>query len=62
MPPGFVNTIKDEILYEYAKLISGSAYGTLERAFITNRFFKLKKGEINISDTIGNGAKQRPVG
>ncbi|MGD0756810.1 MAG: HNH endonuclease [Bacteroidales bacterium] len=39
-------------MYEYAKLISRSAYGKLERPFITDRFFKLKNETIKISDTI----------
>jgi len=38
MPPPYVKTIREEILYEYAKLISMSAYGSLHRAFITDRF------------------------
>jgi 5-methylcytosine-specific restriction endonuclease McrA len=52
MPTNYVKTIHDEILFEYAKLISRSAFNKLEWAFITNTFFKLKKGEIKISDTI----------
>lgn len=52
MPTSFVNTIREEMLYEYAKLISHSAYGTLQRGFITDRFKKLRDGEITISGTI----------
>ena len=52
MPPAFVKTIREEILYEYAKLISRSAYGSLQRAFITDRFKKLRDSEISISGTI----------
>lgn len=52
MPPPYVKTIREEILYEYAKLISRSAYGKLERAFITDRFMKLRDGQISISGTI----------
>ncbi len=44
MPPGYVKTIREEILYEYAKLISRSAYGTLQRGFITEGFKKLRDG------------------
>jgi hypothetical protein len=61
MPPGYVRTIKDEIMYEYAKLISRSAYGNLERAFITDRFFKLKKQEIKISDTIREWEREQEI-
>jgi hypothetical protein len=35
MPPPFVKTIREEIYYEYAKLISRSAYGSLQRGCIT---------------------------
>ena len=49
MPPAYVITIREEICYEYAKLISRSAYGTLKRGFITERFKKLRDGEITIS-------------
>jgi hypothetical protein len=52
MPPKYVKTIKEEIFYEYAKLISRSAYRSLERAFITDRFKRLRDGEISISGTI----------
>ena len=46
MPPPYIQTIREEILYEYAKLISRSAYGGLQRGFIIERFKKLRDGEI----------------
>jgi len=52
MPPPYVRTIREELLYEYAKLISRSAYGSLQRGFITDRFKKLRDGEITISGTM----------
>lgn len=53
MPPGYVKTIREELLYEYAKLISRSAFhGKLERAFITERFQALRDGRLTISGTI----------
>lgn len=52
MPPAFVTTIREEIFYEYAKLISRSVYGSLQRGFITERFKKLRDGEITISGTM----------
>jgi 5-methylcytosine-specific restriction endonuclease McrA len=61
MPPKYVKTIQDEILYEYAKLISRSAYGNLERAFITDRFFKFKREEIRISDTIREWEREQSL-
>jgi hypothetical protein len=52
MPPAFVKTIHEEILYEYAKLISRSAYRSLQQGGITDRFKKLRDGEISISGTM----------
>lgn len=52
MSPAYINTIREEILYAYAKLISRSAYGALQRGFITERFKKLRDGEIAISGTM----------
>ena len=34
MPPPYVKTIREEIYYEYAKLISRFAYHPLARPFI----------------------------
>ena len=41
------------MFYEYAKLISRSAYDSLQRPFITDRFKKLRDGEITIDVTLG---------
>jgi hypothetical protein len=61
MPPPSVRTIREEILYEYAKLISRSAYGSLQRGFITERFQKLRDGEIRISDTIREWEREQEL-
>jgi len=61
MPPGYVKTIRDEILYEYAKLISRSAYGSLQRGFITERFQKLKDDKISISGTIREWEREQEL-
>jgi hypothetical protein len=61
MPPPYVRTIREEILYEYAKLISRSAYRSLERAFITDRFKKLRDGEITISGTIREWEREQEL-
>ena len=61
MPPPFVKTIREEILYEYAKLISRSAYGSLERGFITDRFKKLRDGHITMSDTIREWEREQEL-
>ena len=61
MPPAYVKTLREEILYEYAKLISRSAYGSLQRPFITDRFKKLRDGEITISGTIREWEKEQEL-
>ncbi len=61
MPPAYVRTVREEILYEYAKLISRSAYGSLQRGFITERFGKLRNGEITISGTIREWEREQEL-
>ena len=61
MPPPYVKSIREEILYEYAKLISRSAYGSLERPFITERFMKLRADEITVSDTIREWEREQEL-
>lgn len=61
MPPPYVKTIREEIYYEYAKLISRSAYDSLQRGFITDRFKKLRDGEISISDTIREWEREQEL-
>jgi hypothetical protein len=61
MPPAYVRTIHEEILYEYAKLISRSVYGRLERGFITDRFKKLRDGEITISSTLREWEREQQL-
>lgn len=61
MPPHYVRTIREEILYEYAKLISRSAYGTIQRGFITERFQKLRDGEITMSGTIREWEREQQL-
>ncbi|MBN2035760.1 MAG: HNH endonuclease [Chitinispirillaceae bacterium] len=53
MPPRYVKTIGDEINYEYAKLISKSAFGSkINYRFVTDRYKALCSGEISISSTM----------
>jgi hypothetical protein len=61
MPPPFVNTIREEIYYEYSKLISRSAYHSLQRGFITDRFKKLRDGEITISGTMREWEREQEL-
>lgn len=59
MPPSAVKTIKDEIFWQYAKLISKSAgLGINARAFQMDRFEALKTGKIKWSSTIREWLKE----
>ena len=59
VPPPVVKTIKDEIYWQYAKLISKSAgFGINQRAFQMNRFIALKEGKIKWSSTIREWIKE----
>lgn len=59
MPPPVVKTIKDEIYWQYAKLISKSAgFGINQRAFQMERFIALRDGKIHWSSTIREWVKE----
>lgn len=62
MPPKYVKTIREEILYEYAKLISRSAFeGKINYGFVSDRFKALCKGEITISGTIREWQREQAL-
>jgi hypothetical protein len=61
MPPAYVRTIREEIFYEYAKLLSRSVNEPLEPELLTERFKKLRDGQINISDTIREWEKEQDL-
>jgi hypothetical protein len=51
MQPGYVKTIREEIFFEYAKLISRAAQkGNIDYPFVANRFKALQSGKITIAD------------
>ena len=58
MPPPYVKTIKEEIFYEYAKLISNSALGKISHPFVADRFKALRDGVIEMSGTIREWEKE----
>ncbi|MEM4268211.1 MAG: HNH endonuclease [Candidatus Woesearchaeota archaeon] len=59
MPPSIVKTIKDEIFWQYAKLISKSAgFGIKQRTFQMNRFIALREEKIRWSSTIREWIKE----
>ena len=62
MPPAYVKTIREEILYEYAKLISRSAFdGRINRAFVTDRFKALRDGQAIMSGTFREWQKEQEL-
>lgn len=52
MPPPTVRMIRDQIFWQYAKLIAKSAGLKNQRAFQMNRFVQLRDGTIEWSSTI----------
>jgi hypothetical protein len=59
MPPSIVRTIREEIYWQYAKLISKSAgFGIDDRAFQMSTFVKLRDGKIRWSSAIGEYIKE----
>lgn len=61
MPPGYVRTIREEISYEYAKLISRSAFGEINHPFVSSRFKALRAGEITMSGTIREWQREQEL-
>ena len=61
MPPGYVKTIREEILYEYAKLISRSAHGSIQYPFVADRFKKRRDGQITISGSIREWEREQEL-
>ena len=58
MLPKYVRTIREEILYEYSKLMSRTGFrGKLNYGFIADRFKALRDREITMSGT--NRERQR---
>lgn len=59
MPPAVVQTIKDEIFWQYAKLISKSAgFGLGGRGFQMKTFIALRDGKMTWSTTIREWIKE----
>jgi HNH endonuclease len=62
MPPPYIKTIREEIYYEYAKLISRSAFSSrIEYGLVINKVKELKTGKISISDTIREWQKEQQL-
>ncbi len=62
MPPAYVRTIEEEILYEYAKLISRSVFGgKINYGFVSDRFKALKRGDATMSGTIREWQREQEL-
>lgn len=61
MPPGYVRTIREEIYYEYGKLMSRSILGEIKYGFVTDRFKALRDGTIAMSDTIREWQREQEL-
>ncbi len=62
MPPKYVNTIREELFYEYAKLMSRTVFdGKLNYGFITDRFKALRDGAITISGTMREWQREQEM-
>lgn len=62
MPPKYVKTIEEEIYYEYAKLMSRSAFkGKIEYGFVTDKFKAFRNGSITMSGTIREWQKEQEL-
>ena len=52
MPPPYILTMRDQILYEFATVMSRLAFGKLEHGYIYDRFKLLRDGRLHIAATI----------
>jgi len=63
MPPAIVKTIREEIYWQYAKLISkSSGFGIENRAFQMSTFLKLREGKMKWSNAINEYVRERERG
>jgi hypothetical protein len=62
MPPPYVQTIEDEIFYEYAKLISRTVFrGEINYRFVSDRFKALRSGDATMSGTIREWQREQEL-
>lgn len=58
MPPAGVRTIRDQILWQYSRLISQSAGLETQRAFQLKKYAELKEGKVQWSSFVMDWLKQ----
>lgn len=61
MPPSYVKTLRDELYYEYAKLMSRSAFNKLNYGFIGSCVKGLRSGNIKISESMREWKKEQEL-
>jgi hypothetical protein len=62
MPPRYVKSIRDELFYEYTKLMSRSVFGRkLNYGFISDRFKAFREGQINMSGSIREWQREQEL-
>lgn len=61
MPPRYVKTIRDEIYYEYAKLMSRSAFNKLDYGFISTWVKELRSGQKNMSGKMREWVREQQL-
>ncbi len=52
MPPPYISSIRDQIYYECAVLMSRAAFGRSQHAYVYDRFKLLRDGRLTILETI----------
>lgn len=58
MPPKYVKTVRDEIFYEYSKMISKAVFGNFNYGFIGNSVKDFRSGKKTMSGTIAEWKKE----
>lgn len=59
MPPSYVKTVRQQIFYQYAKIIANSSGLGNNRGMITDRWKKLCSGEIHWSTTVREWLREK---
>src|SRR5512136_1894943 len=61
MPPPYILTIRDQILYEFATAMSRLAFGKLEHSYVYDRFKLLRDGRLTIAATVQEWDKSQEL-
>jgi hypothetical protein len=61
VPPPYILTIRDQILYEHAVVMSRAAFGKVQHAYVHDRFKLLRDGRLQITDSLSEWEKTLPL-